>query len=405
MLPVHFRSPGPCDRDRCAGSPREGHPWRASARVLSVVTMIALLLGTPPAAGAADGQHTDQHTVSRGQTLYAIARRYRTTVDALREVNGLKPGQRIQPGLVLVIPERGREAVTTHATAKAELRSTRDKPTALRREPERRDAAGVSVGAQDAEPRKIGKKRGAKPGADAANVKSKGKYFTQKPKRPGWVRMVRGMDQLDLQLLTRQGRLVPKALPKLSRLMRASPVASIPIDPRLATLVGIVSNHFGGRTIRVVSGYRPYSPTQYTPHSNHNIGRAIDFVVEGVPNTVVRDFCRSFRNAGVGYYPNSTFVHLDVRSAKTYWVDYSRHGEPPRYDGTNGSLAADESTRDVPGAAEEEVYGSGDTHPHQSQPVEGTSTNQAIEDAPPAGGKNLGTDSPTQPSEPRPAPR
>ena len=78
-----------------------------------------------------------------------------------------------------------------------------------------------------------------------------------------------------------------------------------------------VSDHFGGRPLHVVSGFRPYSPVQYTPHSNHNAGRAMDFSVEGVPNTAVRDFCRTFRNAGVGYYPNSTFVHLDVRTGKS----------------------------------------------------------------------------------------
>ena len=52
-----------------------------------------------------------------------------------------------------------------------------------------------------------------------------------------------------------------------------------------------MSNHFGSRRIDIISGFRPYSPTQYTPHSNHNIGHAVDFRVEGVPNEVVRDFC------------------------------------------------------------------------------------------------------------------
>ena len=61
----------------------------------------------------------------------------------------------------------------------------------------------------------------------------------------------------------------------------------------------------------------------------------MDFNVEGVPNTVLRDFCRTFRNAGVGYYPNSTFVHLDARTGKVTWVDYSRvwRGPPLRHAG------------------------------------------------------------------------
>src|SRR5438132_1497396 len=65
------------------------------------------------------------------------------------------------------------------------------------------------------------------------------------------------------------------------------------IDARLLALLGVVSNHFGSRRIDIISGFRPYSPTQYTPHSNHNIGHAVDFRVEGVPNDAIRDFCKT----------------------------------------------------------------------------------------------------------------
>jgi len=45
----------------------------------------------------------------------------------------------------------------------------------------------------------------------------------------------------------------------------------------------------------------------------------------------VRDFCRTLGTVGVGYYPNSSFVHLDVRDVPTYWIDYSGPGQAPRY--------------------------------------------------------------------------
>ncbi len=48
--------------------------------------------------------------VGKGQTLGRIAKRYRVSVDALREANGLRAGARIHPGLSLVIPEKGKEA-------------------------------------------------------------------------------------------------------------------------------------------------------------------------------------------------------------------------------------------------------------------------------------------------------
>ncbi|WP_437275896.1 DUF882 domain-containing protein [Sorangium sp. So ce375] len=379
----------------CGIGPRAGaamEPPPRSSRVRCVLAALAaafLLSAAPGTAVAEDGQHT----VYAGQTLGKIAKRYRITVDALREANGLRPGQRIHPGLVLVIPERGEPG----ARAK---RAAPGRGAALRDEPER--SRGTSAKERDADARSPGKgsKKDAK--ADPRSTPPN-KRYAQRPKRPGWVRLVRGGERLDLQLLTPKGRLVPKALPKLSRLMRASPTASIPIDPRLATLIAMVSDHFGGRPLRVVSGYRPYSPTQYTPHSNHNHGRAVDFMVEGVPNTVVRDFCRGFRNAGVGYYPNSTFVHLDVRSDKVYWVDYSGPGEAPRYEGAKGSVAADEAARDVPVSAEEEVYGSGEPRAAQPQPMNTTGTNSGTVGSGGGTEKVLGSGSPTLAPETPPA--
>ncbi|WP_437586853.1 DUF882 domain-containing protein [Sorangium sp. So ce1000] len=377
----------------CGIGPRAGaamEPTPRSSRLRHALAALAaafLLSAAPATAVAEDGQHT----VYAGQTLGKIAKRYRITVDALREANGLKPGQRIHPGLVLVIPERGERGTRARSTRAAPGRGA-----ALRDEPERSRGASAKERGAEARPGKGAKK-------DAAKADPPNKRYAQRPKRPGWVRLVRGGERLDIQLLTPKGRLLPKALPKLSRLMRASPTASIPIDPRLATLIGMVSDHFGGRTLRVVSGYRPYSPTQYTPHSNHNHGRAVDFMVEGVPNTVVRDFCRGFRNSGVGYYPNSTFVHLDVRADKVYWVDYSGPGEPPRYEGAKGSVAADEAARDVPVSAEEEVYGSSEPRTPQPQPMNTTGTNS---DTSRGGGetqKVLGSGSPTPAPETSPA--
>ena len=95
-----------------------------------------------------------------------------------------------------------------------------------------------------------------------------------------------------------------------------------------------------------MSGFRAYTPTQYTARSNHNEGRALDFRIRGVTNEELRDFCLTLRNAGCGYYPNSTFVHVDARDTKAYWVDFSHPGEPPQYE--KASAAADHGTSDVP---------------------------------------------------------
>jgi LysM repeat protein len=50
---------------------------------------------------------TDRHTVRPGDTLGAIARRYRTSVDAIVRLNGLRSRTLIYPGQVLRVPSRG----------------------------------------------------------------------------------------------------------------------------------------------------------------------------------------------------------------------------------------------------------------------------------------------------------
>jgi membrane-bound lytic murein transglycosylase D len=60
---------------------------------------------------------TDRYTVRSGDTLGAIARRYRTSVDALVRLNGLKSRTLIRPGQVLRVPSRG--GVETAAPAPA----------------------------------------------------------------------------------------------------------------------------------------------------------------------------------------------------------------------------------------------------------------------------------------------
>ncbi len=43
--------------------------------------------------------------------------------------------------------------------------------------------------------------------------------------------------------------------------------ASHPVEPRLSSLLGIMSNHFGSRKIEVVSGFRPYAPVVLLEHA------------------------------------------------------------------------------------------------------------------------------------------
>lgn len=99
------------------------------------------------------------------------------------------------------------------------------------------------------------------------------------------------------------------------------------LHPRLALMLQRVVERFPNRAIEIVSGWRPRARAS----SRHHHARAIDFRIAGVSRETLRDFLRTFDRAGVGYYPNSVFVHLDVRDTRGYWIDRSGPGERPDY--------------------------------------------------------------------------
>ncbi|HEV3484974.1 MAG TPA: DUF882 domain-containing protein, partial [Vicinamibacterales bacterium] len=52
--------------------------------------------------------------------------------------------------------------------------------------------------------------------------------------------------------------------------------------------------------------------------SLHMVGKAIDIRVPGVKLDHVRGAARSLKLGGVGYYPDSNFVHVDTGRVR-YW--------------------------------------------------------------------------------------
>jgi len=109
-----------------------------------------------------------------------------------------------------------------------------------------------------------------------------------------------------------------------------------PVEPRLLDLVFRIQTHFHAEEIRVLSGYR--TPAR-SGASNHGKGRAIDFVVPGATDADVATFARTLGFVGVGIYPVSGFVHLDVRDRSYFWSDASGPGRKNRERGILGDLA------------------------------------------------------------------
>jgi len=99
------------------------------------------------------------------------------------------------------------------------------------------------------------------------------------------------------------------------------------VQPGLLVRLQKVAKHYPGKVIEIISGYRPDARDT----SRHHHGFALDMRVAGVTREKLRDYLRTFDETGVGYYPNSFFVHMDVRETKGYWVDRSGPGEAADY--------------------------------------------------------------------------
>ena len=232
------------------------------------------------------------HRVIAGNTLGKIAQRYQTTVESIQEANQLDPRQTLRVGTCLVVP------VTESNARRFRSRPCNPNTSAIEKGQTSTDSSVARMLAS----------------------------------RAGILHLVRGDTSFQGRLLDNKGQPIPAAMARVDRLLfdRRS-THTHPTSVALLRKLTEVSNHFGGNRIIIISGYREESSNRYTTRSNHARGRAIDFRVENIPNEELRDFCHTLTGVGVGYYPNSSFVHLDVRSITTHWTDISGPGEAPNY--------------------------------------------------------------------------
>jgi uncharacterized protein YcbK (DUF882 family) len=93
------------------------------------------------------------------------------------------------------------------------------------------------------------------------------------------------------------------------------------IDPQLLDQLHLVAGLTRTNApYEVISGYRSPATNDFlrrrsggvAEHSLHLEGRAIDIRLADVPLSDLRDAAASLRAGGVGFYPQSRFVHLDT---------------------------------------------------------------------------------------------
>ena len=106
---------------------------------------------------------------------------------------------------------------------------------------------------------------------------------------------------------------------------------AIMIDQTLVVLLQAIREHFG-KPVTITSGYRTAAHNTAVggaKSSQHLLGRAADFYVEGVPVATVAAYAETLLpgRGGIGRYPKDAkhparktgWVHIDTRTNKSRW--------------------------------------------------------------------------------------
>src|ERR1700761_5045304 len=119
-----------------------------------------------------------------------------------------------------------------------------------------------------------------------------------------------------------QGRYAPQVLNAVNHLLRDYRTGDVHmIDPRLLDLLDHVAMRTGSRDpFEVICGYRSPKTNamlhqhseEVAAHSLHMSGMAIDIRLDDAALPHLHDAALDLGAGGVGYYPVSNFVHVDV---------------------------------------------------------------------------------------------
>jgi uncharacterized protein YcbK (DUF882 family) len=151
--------------------------------------------------------------------------------------------------------------------------------------------------------------------------------------KPYELRMTNAHTGESLNIVYRIGDVyIPEALDRLNYFLRDHNTQDVSTyDPkefdvlhammsRLGQLDGVITVMCGYRTAETNEALRHGSArTGVAEHSQHMEGHAIDLRVSGVSTVALRNAALSLHAGGVGYYPVSQFVHVDVGPVRE-WV-------------------------------------------------------------------------------------
>jgi uncharacterized protein YcbK (DUF882 family) len=119
----------------------------------------------------------------------------------------------------------------------------------------------------------------------------------------------------------------PPAQPTIDRFLRCHFTnEAAAMQPRLIDTVVAAAASFHKDVVDVVSGFRhpKYNLVlrkkghQVARDSQHTRGNAIDFYVPDVPTAALHAWAKAQKLGGVGVYPDSGFVHMDIGPIRSW---------------------------------------------------------------------------------------
>jgi len=135
-------------------------------------------------------------------------------------------------------------------------------------------------------------------------------------------------EKLTTSYRTPEGDYDAEALKSINWILRchySNEVANM--DIRVLNFLNMVDNRLGGdNEIHIISGYRSLEYNDLlrresdgvSKHSLHIEGKALDIVIPAVNLSRVRKTALALRQGGVGYYPETGFIHIDSGKLRTW---------------------------------------------------------------------------------------
>ncbi|PRP89942.1 Peptidase M15 [Enhygromyxa salina] len=99
-----------------------------------------------------------------------------------------------------------------------------------------------------------------------------------------------------------------------------------PIPAALVAVIVAAAEHFEVREVQIISGFRhpkynlllTKKGREVATKSQHPLGNAIDFLLPEVEARELYEWLLGTHDGGVGFYPISEFVHIDLARKRTW---------------------------------------------------------------------------------------